>query len=65
MLRLTYNLEITVGSVTVHNSLSRAGVATFVPNLSVQYSQVANTIFVLNDRKQQHNRRKETQRRKG
>lgn len=51
MLRLTYNLEITVGSVTVHNSLSRAGVATFVPNLSVQYSQVANTIFVLNDRK--------------
>lgn len=51
-MELTYNLEITIGGVVVYDSLSRAGIATFVPNLDILYSQVTDAIFALNDRKQ-------------
>lgn len=52
MLGLTYNLEISVRRVAVHHCLSCAGIATFVPNLDILYSQVAAAIIILNDRKQ-------------
>lgn len=49
---LTYNLEISIRGVAVHHCLSRAGVATFVPNLYVHYSQVTAAVVALNSRKQ-------------
>lgn len=52
MLGLTHDLEISVRRVAVHRCLSRTGVATFVPNLDVLYSQVAAAIVILNNRKQ-------------
>ncbi len=55
---LTYNLEISVRRVAVHHCLSRAGVATFVPNLDVLYSQVAAAIVTLNDKKQKQGDKK-------
>lgn len=50
ILGLTYNFKISVCYVVVHHSLSRAGVATFVPNLDVLYSQVSAAIITLNNR---------------
>lgn len=48
---LTHNFEVSVCCVVVHHRLSRAGVATFVPNLDVLYSQVTAAIITLNHRK--------------
>lgn len=52
MLGLTYNLEISICCIAVHDCLSRAGVATFMPNLDVHYSQVTAAITILRIRKQ-------------
>lgn len=50
-LGLTYNLEVSVCSVAVHHRLSHAGVATFMPNLDILYSQITAAIFTLHNRK--------------
>lgn len=52
VLVLTYNLEISICCITVHHGLSRAGVATFVPNLGVLYSKVTSAVFALDSREQ-------------
>lgn len=51
MLGLTYNLEVSVCSIAVHHCLSQAGVATFVPNLDILYSQVTAAIVTLDNSK--------------
>lgn len=59
MMVLTYNLQVSIGQITVHHSLCSAGVATLMPNLGVLYSKVSTAIFILETPEQKMRKRKE------